>query len=255
MDGGWGDWSDWSKCSVTCGGGELIRERKCNNPKPAADGKDCEGDEAETKECNPQVCGPEWKPVGCFKNSDRALDVVLERVGSKKSISARYAACTSAANSADVALFGMDDRRCWTGENAESTFSKYGTSGQCKTKNGLGSGLSESETMFVYEKDADGDWAQKGCYVNKASKLALPDSLDDGVDKIQGNDNIFLYCKEKAESLGHELFGVDDKICWADNDGENKYDRYGKSSTCSVSKSGNGSGKEINGDMFVYKYE
>ena len=100
-----------------------------------------------------------------------------------------------------------------------------------------------------------GDWAQKGCYVNKASKLALPDSLDDGVDKIQGNDNIFLYCKEKAESLGHELFGVDDKICWADNDGENKYDRYGKSSTCSVSKSGNGSGKEINGDMFVYKYE
>ena len=100
-----------------------------------------------------------------------------------------------------------------------------------------------------------GDWAQKGCYVNKASKLALPDSLDDGVDKIQGNDNIFLYCKAKAESLGHELFGVDDKICWADNDGENKYDRYGKSSTCSVSKSGNGSGKEINGDMFVYKYE
>lgn len=56
VDGGWGDWSDWSKCSVTCGGGELIRERKCNNPKPAADGKDCEGDEAETKECNPQVC-------------------------------------------------------------------------------------------------------------------------------------------------------------------------------------------------------
>lgn len=98
----------------------------------------------------------EWKPVGCFKNSDRALDVVLERVGSKNSISARYAACTSAANSEDVALFGMDDRRCWTGENAESTFSKYGTSGQCKTKNGLGSGLSESETMFVYEKDADG---------------------------------------------------------------------------------------------------
>ena len=99
----------------------------------------------------------EWKPVGCFKNSDRALDVVLERVGSKNSISARYAACTSAANSEDVALFGMDDRRCWTGENAESTFSKYGTSGQCKTKNGLGSGLSESETMFVYEKDADGE--------------------------------------------------------------------------------------------------
>lgn len=40
-----------------------------------------------------------------------------------------------------------------------------------------------------------------------------------------------------------------------DNDGENKYDRYGKFLICFVSKSGNGFGKEINGDMFVYKYE
>lgn len=64
-----------------------------------------------------------------------------------------------------------------------------------------------------------------------------------------------MYCKEKVEFLGYELFGVDDKICWVDNDGENKYDRYGKFLICFVSKSGNGFGKEINGDMFVYKYE
>ena len=100
-----------------------------------------------------------------------------------------------------------------------------------------------------------GTWQQKGCYVNKSPLLALPDSLDNGVDKLQGNDNIFEYCKAKAESLDYKLFGADDKNCWADNDGNNTYDKYGESSTCSVSKSGNGSGKEINGDMFVYRYE
>lgn len=52
VDGGWGDWSDWSKCLVICGGGELIRERKCNNFKFVVNGKDCEGDEVEMKECN-----------------------------------------------------------------------------------------------------------------------------------------------------------------------------------------------------------
>ena len=97
----------------------------------------------------------EWRPVGCFMNSDRALGQLLERVGSKPSISSRYAACTSAADSGDVTLFGMDDRRCWTGENTESirTFDKYGTSGTCKTRKGLSGGLSEYETMFVYIKE------------------------------------------------------------------------------------------------------
>ena len=91
-------------------------------------------------------------------NSVRALGQILERVGSKSSISARYAACTSAADNDGVTLFGMDDRRCWTGEKAESTFTKYGTSDQYSDakKVSLSGGLSESGTMFVYEKDASG---------------------------------------------------------------------------------------------------
>ena len=101
----------------------------------------------------------EWRPVGCFMNSVRALGQILERVGSKSSISARYAACTSAADNEGVTLFGMDDRRCWTGEKAESTFTKYGTSDQCldARKVPLSGGLSESGTMFVYQKDASGE--------------------------------------------------------------------------------------------------
>lgn len=101
----------------------------------------------------------EWKPVGCYKNSDRALDVVLERVGSKSSIKNRYDACVAAADQDGVTLFGLDDKRCWTHEH--NSYAKFGTSGQCKTKKGLSGGLSESETMFVYEKDAQG-YSPKG---------------------------------------------------------------------------------------------
>ncbi|XP_078346313.1 uncharacterized protein LOC144631689 isoform X2 [Oculina patagonica] len=253
VDGQWGDWSEWSTCSVTCGGGEQKRERRCNNPKPSGGGKDCPGDKEDKKDCNTFQCGPEWKPVGCFKNADRALDVVLERVGSKPSIKARYDACIAAADQEGVTIFGLDDRRCWTHEH--NSYAKFGTSGQCKTKKGLSGGLSESETMFVYEKDAQGVWQHKGCYVNKASSLALPDSFDNNVSKIQGNDNIFDYCKAKAENFGYKMFGAEDKNCWGGDDAENTYDKYGESLTCSVSKSGNGSGKEINGDMFVYRFE
>lgn len=189
-------------------------------------------------------------------NSDRALGQLLERFVSKPSISSRYAACTSAADSGDVTLFGMDDRRCWTGENTESirTFDKYGTSGTCKTRKGLSGGLSEYETMFVYIKE-EGEWKQKGCYINKGPILALPDSIDDTVENYQGNENIFDHCRKKAESFGYKLFGADDKTCWADKSGKNKYELYGKSSECSIGKSGKGSGRDVNGDMFVYRFE
>ncbi|RMX52480.1 hypothetical protein pdam_00013778 [Pocillopora damicornis] len=236
VDGGWGEFGEWSKCPVTCGGGEQIRKRYCNNPKPEGDGKKCEGDQQETRECNTNKCEPEWRPVGCFMNTVRALGQILERVGSKSSISARYAACTSAADNEGVTLFGMDDRRCWTGEKAESTFSKYGTSDQC---------LDARKVPL-----SGGEWNKKGCYINKGPILALPDSFDDTVENYQGKENILEACTKKAEDSGYKVFGVDDKNCWADKSGKNKYDVYGESSECRK-----GSGSEIDGDMFVYRFE
>lgn len=85
--------------------------------------------------------------------------------------------------------------------------------------------------------------------------MALPDSFDKSVGEIQGNDNIFEYCRAKAETFGYKVFGADDKNCWSGDDAENTYDYWGKSSKCSESKSGNGSGREINGDMFIYRFE
>lgn len=76
-----------------------------------------------------------------------------------KSISSRYAACMSEADGKGITLFGMDDNRCWIGENTDSTYSKYGTSGLCKkTKKGLYYGLSEHDTMRVYMKDVQGNY-------------------------------------------------------------------------------------------------
>ena len=60
VDGGYGAWSDYGECSVTCGGGQQSRERKCNNPEPLFGGKTCEQQElgpgSETKICNDEAC-------------------------------------------------------------------------------------------------------------------------------------------------------------------------------------------------------
>lgn len=80
------------------------------------------------------------------------------KVGGKSSIGSRYQACVNAANNKGVTLFGLDDKRCWTSQNAYASYSKYGTSGTCKkAKNGeLEGGLSESGSVYVYQRDQDG---------------------------------------------------------------------------------------------------
>ena len=55
VDGGWSDWSTGS-CSVTCGGGVKEKFRVCNNPTPFCQGKNCNGTNLETEECNEHPC-------------------------------------------------------------------------------------------------------------------------------------------------------------------------------------------------------
>ena len=100
-----------------------------------------------------------------------------------------------------------------------------------------------------------GSWKPVGCFIERAPNKALPDSFDNNVGGIDGDDNIFEYCKQKAEAYGYKLFGADDNNCWSGDDAENSYDMYGAASKCSVSKSGNGSGSERNENMFVYRLE
>ena len=56
VDGGWSDFGEWSVCSAECGGGSQIRSKTCTSPSPANGGKECEGENEETKSCNPEPC-------------------------------------------------------------------------------------------------------------------------------------------------------------------------------------------------------
>jgi len=63
VDGNWGDFSAWSECSASCGGGFLMRTRKCDDPEPKYGGAACAGTMEETEPCNEQPCPVAAKPV------------------------------------------------------------------------------------------------------------------------------------------------------------------------------------------------
>ncbi|XP_048589021.1 A disintegrin and metalloproteinase with thrombospondin motifs 18 isoform X4 [Nematostella vectensis] len=60
IDGGWSAWSSgYSACTRSCGGGVKYRTRACTNPRPANDGKPCEGSpKGHVAMCNIQDCPP-----------------------------------------------------------------------------------------------------------------------------------------------------------------------------------------------------
>ena len=62
INGGWSEWSEWSACSASCGGGNRIRSRACNQPAPAHGGADCANDKSsrslaeERQQCGESTC-------------------------------------------------------------------------------------------------------------------------------------------------------------------------------------------------------
>ncbi|XP_061667105.1 thrombospondin-2-like [Syngnathoides biaculeatus] len=78
VPGGWTSWSEWSTCSKSCGGGLLMRERKCSNPAPQYGGKLCVGEISDYEACNKQPCPldpcllsrPCFPGVECTSSSD-----------------------------------------------------------------------------------------------------------------------------------------------------------------------------------------
>ena len=109
------------------------------------------------------------------------------------------------------------------------------------------------KSSFIHSFKAD--WKPIGCYrnVSRRETFALPELFDDKMS-AKSPDAIFNYCKMKAEALGYKIFGADNKSCWSGDDAKNTYKKYGESKRCDFSKkTGNGSGKTINGDAFVYE--
>ena len=56
VNGNWGAWQDWNSCSVTCGSGSRSRYQECNNPEPAFEGSDCQGNDTEIESCSMKLC-------------------------------------------------------------------------------------------------------------------------------------------------------------------------------------------------------
>ena len=113
------------------------------------------------------------------------------------------------------------------------------------------------QAYFNYSVLLSGAWEKMGCYSNKSPTNALPDSFDSNVGSVSGPDAIYDYCKAKAKQLGYNLFGADDKNCWSSDDAENNYNKYGVSTQCVFSNKGTGhaNGQDVNGDVFVYRFE
>ncbi|XP_072219621.1 properdin-like [Leuresthes tenuis] len=51
VDGKWGAWSPYGLCSVSCGEGLQLSNRKCDNPAPKYGGKICEGPSTQSRVC------------------------------------------------------------------------------------------------------------------------------------------------------------------------------------------------------------
>ena len=77
-----------------------------------------------------------WKAVGCYQNTGRALADILRGVNGKRTVSKKLNVCRKTADAKGITVFGLDDKQCWTGQNAADTFNKYGNSGQCYTNKG-----------------------------------------------------------------------------------------------------------------------
>ena len=83
----------------------------------------------------------------------------------------------------------------------------------------------------------------------------MNNAYDRDVGSVSGNNAIFEHCKILADKKGYKIFGVDNSICWTDENAAKTYNKYGLSNDCSVSKkTGNGSGESKKDSIFVYQY-
>ena len=70
IDGVWNEWQPWGDCLVTCGGGDQYRFRTCI--LPTFGGRDCMGENRETRRCGLAACGKdgEWSEWGEWRACD-----------------------------------------------------------------------------------------------------------------------------------------------------------------------------------------
>ena len=60
--------------------------------------------------------------MGCYQNTGRALADILRGVNGKRTVSKKLNVCRKKADAKGITVFGLDDKQCWTGQNAADTF-------------------------------------------------------------------------------------------------------------------------------------
>ncbi|XP_062514680.1 A disintegrin and metalloproteinase with thrombospondin motifs adt-1-like isoform X2 [Corticium candelabrum] len=75
VHGHWSEYTSWSLCEVTCGGGRRFRKRKCDNPPPSCNGRNCSGFSIDTEACSPNDCPVDggwsaWTTTVCTKRCE-----------------------------------------------------------------------------------------------------------------------------------------------------------------------------------------
>ncbi|MBN3310732.1 ATS19 metalloproteinase, partial [Amia calva] len=66
--GEWSSWGPWGACSRTCSTGIIARQRKCDNPRPSAKGRDCPDSRMQYKVCENVPCPagvPAFRDLQC----------------------------------------------------------------------------------------------------------------------------------------------------------------------------------------------
>ncbi|GAB1302677.1 Properdin [Apodemus speciosus] len=74
MAGGWGPWAPLNPCPVTCGLGQIVERRTCDNPAPRHGGRFCAGDATRNHICNTAIPCPvngEWEAWGKWSHCSR----------------------------------------------------------------------------------------------------------------------------------------------------------------------------------------
>ena len=95
-----------------------------------------------------------WVSKGCYVNMSperalgKSIDNNVENTQGNNNI---FYYCVKKAEIFGYKIFGADNKNCWVGDDAETTYDKFGGSSKCSiSKSGYGSGTALYADMFVY---------------------------------------------------------------------------------------------------------
>ncbi|KAG8129767.1 hypothetical protein E2320_016461 [Naja naja] len=92
-DGNWGGWKPSQPCTVTCGVGQVLQKRLCDNPPPKYGGKNCPGEDVRRQPCTVKVPCPvdghweewaHWMPCSRHSFDTECQEIPASQVRSRK---------------------------------------------------------------------------------------------------------------------------------------------------------------------------